>query len=300
MEYITTAEAAEKNAALRMREMGFTDAKVTNAGSDGGIDVRSKRALAQVKWQGAQVGRPAVQQLYGARGSRHEVELFFFAATGYSQHAVQYADECEIKLFTFDPLGVTTPANRAARLFLQAKKREEADKRAAEERARKAEQDRRQQQKREADNARRQREAEERRAREVKAREESVKAETRISRERWIADKNAEIKAEFEAQERKSASAPQTETDQPKVASWPKGSDNPPLSIQLGAIFFVVVMIACGVLSFLFFGAGITGISQIGGDPSVIPPTIIAFLLSAAFFWVAKRSVKSVKKRGGF
>ncbi|NKZ73248.1 hypothetical protein GTA09_29360 [Rhodococcus hoagii] len=140
MQYITTAEAAEQNAAVRMREMGFEDARVTNAGSDGGIDVRSKKhALAQVKWQGAQVGRPAVQQLYGARGSRHDVQLFFFAATGYSQHAIQYADECEIRLFTFNPLGVTSPANRAARQFLQAKQREEQERRAAEERARRAE-----------------------------------------------------------------------------------------------------------------------------------------------------------------
>lgn len=125
MQYITTAEAAEQNAAVRMRELGFADARVTNAGSDGGIDVRSKHALAQVKWQGAQVGRPAVQQLYGARGRRHEVQLFFFAATGYSQHAVQYADECEIRLFTFDPLGAASPANRAARQFLEGKPREE-------------------------------------------------------------------------------------------------------------------------------------------------------------------------------
>ncbi|MDV7091081.1 hypothetical protein [Rhodococcus opacus] len=49
MEYITTPEAAELNAAARMRELGYPDARVTGRGADGGVDVVSDRAVAQVK-----------------------------------------------------------------------------------------------------------------------------------------------------------------------------------------------------------------------------------------------------------
>lgn len=118
IEYITTAEQAERNAAARMQEMGFTDARVTGRGPDGGIDVRARDAVAQVKWQGAQTSRPELQNLYGARGINHSQQLLFFSASGYSRGAIEYADMVGIALFTFDPTGVLTARNvRAERLL---------------------------------------------------------------------------------------------------------------------------------------------------------------------------------------
>ena len=61
--------------------------------------------------------RPDVQNHYGARGAGTEL-LFFFSASGYSDQAVQYADQVGILFMTYDPLGAVEGANSAARRFL--------------------------------------------------------------------------------------------------------------------------------------------------------------------------------------
>ncbi|UNN05008.1 restriction endonuclease [Rhodococcus opacus] len=116
MEYITTPEAAEFNAAARMRELGYPDARVTGRGADGGVDVVSDRAVAQVKQESYQTGRPALQRLYGARGEDRSRDLLFFSAAGYSRQAVAYADTVGIALFTYDVLGRIAAANPVGRL----------------------------------------------------------------------------------------------------------------------------------------------------------------------------------------
>ncbi|MCA4995111.1 restriction endonuclease [Tsukamurella tyrosinosolvens] len=113
MRYITTPHEAELNAAEVMRSWGYEDAVATTGGADGGIDVRSSRALAQVKWKGGVTGRPDVQNLYGARGNGTQ-RLFFFSASGYSDQAVAYADDVGIGLFTYDPSGAVLPASEVA------------------------------------------------------------------------------------------------------------------------------------------------------------------------------------------
>lgn len=118
MQYIQTPQDAELNAAQRMRELGFTDAQVTVGGADGGIDVHSSTALAQVKWRGGMVGRPELQALFGARGSDFSKLLLFFAASDYSQHAAEYADQSRIAIFVYDPIGTLTAKNRHAALLL--------------------------------------------------------------------------------------------------------------------------------------------------------------------------------------
>ena len=116
MEYITTPEAAETIAAARMREFGYSDARVTGHGADGGMDVVSARAEAQVKQESYQTGRPALQRLYGARGDDRSRDLLFFSAAGYSRQAVAYADTVGIALFTYDVLGNIAAANPVGRL----------------------------------------------------------------------------------------------------------------------------------------------------------------------------------------
>src|ERR1700730_13015875 len=114
MQYIQTAEQAEQNAAVQKRALGYSDAQVTSRGADGGIDVRATGAVAQVKWQGAQVGRPELQRLCGARGTMSAPQMFFFTASSYSTKAVEYADEVQMALFTYDPTGFLTPVNAIA------------------------------------------------------------------------------------------------------------------------------------------------------------------------------------------
>ncbi len=118
--YITSPQQAEQNAAVQMRAMGFTDAVVTANGADGGIDVLSSSALAQVKWRGGAVSRPDVQQLFGARGSDFGKALLFFAASDYSQPAVEYADQHSIALFIYHPTGQLEPRNPYAAALLGA------------------------------------------------------------------------------------------------------------------------------------------------------------------------------------
>jgi len=117
MKPIMTPRDAEENAAARMREFGFTDAKVTVNGPDEGIDVSSRGAVAQVKNWNKPVGRPELQRLYGARAGNQHQQMLFFARTGYTKTALQYADTHCIALFTFDHTGAITRANGAARTF---------------------------------------------------------------------------------------------------------------------------------------------------------------------------------------
>ena len=135
MEYITSPAQAERNAATQMRALGYHDAVAVPAGPDGGIDVQSSRAVGQVKFRGASVSRPELQNLYGARGLSHEKELWFFAATSYTAGAIACGDELGMFLFTYEPHGELKPVNGHARRKLAtiAAQRAEA-KRAAQER----------------------------------------------------------------------------------------------------------------------------------------------------------------------
>lgn len=117
MRFIKTPHEAELNAQDQMRSWGFDDAVATTGGADGGIDVRSSRALAQVKWKGGVTGRPDIQNLYGARGAGTQ-QLFFFSASGYSDQAVEYANQVNILLMTYDPLGAVEGVNQPAKQFL--------------------------------------------------------------------------------------------------------------------------------------------------------------------------------------
>lgn len=112
--HIKTHEIAELNAAEKMRWMGFTDAEVTKSGPDGGIDVRSRDAVAQVKFKAAQTGRPELQNLYGARGREHDKQLLFFSGSSYSRSAHEYADAVDMALFTYDLTGEVTACNKIA------------------------------------------------------------------------------------------------------------------------------------------------------------------------------------------
>lgn len=119
MQFITNFHQAELNAAEKMRLWGFPDAIATTGGADGGIDVRSSAALAQVKWKGGVAGRPDLQRLYGARGSDTGKFMLFFAASGYSKQAVDYANQVGMALYTYDPLGEVSAVNAAGQTLMK-------------------------------------------------------------------------------------------------------------------------------------------------------------------------------------
>jgi hypothetical protein len=97
-----------------MRRLGFNDAQVTVSGADSGIDLESRRAVAQVKyWPSQKVGRPDVQQLRGAAGHKRAI-FFAFGERPYTTHAVEWASDGGVALFAFDLCGVPIPLTEYA------------------------------------------------------------------------------------------------------------------------------------------------------------------------------------------
>ncbi|HVW32536.1 MAG TPA: restriction endonuclease [Acidimicrobiia bacterium] len=110
---IRSPDDAEQVAAEWMRHLGFGDARCTGAGADGGVDVRSSEAVAQVKAQLSPVGRPELQALYGVARSEGRTPLFF-SLMSYTAAALTWADEVAMPLFRFDHAGAVEPVNAVA------------------------------------------------------------------------------------------------------------------------------------------------------------------------------------------
>jgi hypothetical protein len=97
-----------------MKGLGFADAAVTAAGNDGGVDVRSERAVAQVKYYAqAPVGAPAVQQLRGAAYDRQWA--IFYSLSAYTAAAHEFAESAGVALFSYDVAGIVNALNGPAR-----------------------------------------------------------------------------------------------------------------------------------------------------------------------------------------
>ncbi|MEW6476555.1 MAG: restriction endonuclease [Actinomycetota bacterium] len=116
---IRSPDDAEQVAAEWMRHLGFGDARCTGAGTDGGVDVRSQAAVAQVKAQLTPVGRPELQALYGVARSEGRQPLFF-SLMSYTAAALAWADEVGMALFRLDHAGLVEPVNAPAETLLAA------------------------------------------------------------------------------------------------------------------------------------------------------------------------------------
>lgn len=105
-------QSAELAAVAHMRSIGFIDAQKTQDGADGGIDVESSEAAAQVKFYANPVGRPDIQRLLGAA---HEYRIpVFYSTGGYTKEAMQYANRAGVALFKMDPYGLAEPCSEPA------------------------------------------------------------------------------------------------------------------------------------------------------------------------------------------
>lgn len=109
---IRTWQDAELAAVDHMRVLGFTDARVTGAGADGGIDVIARDAVAQVKHYSQPIGVGPVRELRGVADAHQR--LLFYASGGYTAAARQFADDRGIALFSLQELGHITALNEAA------------------------------------------------------------------------------------------------------------------------------------------------------------------------------------------
>lgn len=101
---------AEKAALAWMRRNEFVGAKLTPRGADGGIDVISETAVAQVKAEATSTGRPAVQRIHGVAANQGRKSLFFSTA-GYTIQATEWADEAGVSLFLLVSSSTVIPVN---------------------------------------------------------------------------------------------------------------------------------------------------------------------------------------------
>ncbi|GGO94396.1 hypothetical protein GCM10011584_35330 [Nocardioides phosphati] len=114
---VSTWQGAETLAATHMRHLGFQDVHQTPEGADGGVDVRASTAVAQVKHYASPVGAPMVQQL---RGAAHGQDwALFYALSGYTAKAVEFAASSHVALFTYTADGHVAPVNEAARYLVE-------------------------------------------------------------------------------------------------------------------------------------------------------------------------------------
>jgi hypothetical protein len=113
---ITGHQHAEEVAASWVRRLGYRDARATAAGPDGGIDVASLGAVAQVKyWVNKRVPLKDIQRLAGT-AARGQVPLFF-ARYGYTRPALRWAENPEnrVRLFILQSDGNIAACNYLAK-----------------------------------------------------------------------------------------------------------------------------------------------------------------------------------------
>lgn len=114
---IRSPRDAELVAAEWLTYFGFTNVRPTPVGADGGIDVDSDQAVAQVKAESIPVGRPKLQQHHGVAVAHRKMPIFF-SLSGYTPQAQTYAADNGIILFGFNLQGEPEPANAAAHTIL--------------------------------------------------------------------------------------------------------------------------------------------------------------------------------------
>lgn len=107
----TSWEDAEQLAADHMRHLGYQDVVVTPSRKDGGIDVISQGAAAQVKFHATPSGAPDIQALIGAV---LDFPSKLFYATEYTADAKAVAEARGVALFKMEPFGGVSPANLPA------------------------------------------------------------------------------------------------------------------------------------------------------------------------------------------
>jgi hypothetical protein len=98
--------------------LGVADARVTQQSRDGGLDVVSKKYIAEVKNYAGTVGVKVVRELLGVSVSERKTPLLFTSGN-YTQDARDFAYKNDVALFQYDARGARLdPANGAARTFL--------------------------------------------------------------------------------------------------------------------------------------------------------------------------------------
>jgi uncharacterized Zn finger protein (UPF0148 family) len=96
-------QVAEAVARDWMKQNGYRDARLTRPGADGGVDVESSDALAQVKHHAKPVRLPEVQRIYGIAVAERKKALIFGSA-GFTPAAQEWANRHGVECYRFPPV----------------------------------------------------------------------------------------------------------------------------------------------------------------------------------------------------
>lgn len=114
-----TWQEADQRALQHMKEvLEFADATLHDPGPDGGVDVSSKNAAAQVKYHINKVGFPYVAQIKGVAVTSGRIPVFYSRA-GYIASAFTFASKSGVALFAWQDGGSPAPCNAAASALLR-------------------------------------------------------------------------------------------------------------------------------------------------------------------------------------
>jgi hypothetical protein len=95
-----TWEHAEVLARDWLLSLGEHDARLGPGRQDGGVDVESSHYVVQVKHWQANVGGPAVRQIFGVATARGKVAIVV-ALSGYTRDAEAFATQAGVALFSY-------------------------------------------------------------------------------------------------------------------------------------------------------------------------------------------------------
>ncbi|WP_159085007.1 restriction endonuclease [Planctomonas deserti] len=116
--YGVSHEGAELLCAGWLSHLGGTNVSITTFSGDGGIDVVSDTAIAQVKNYSGTVGVEEVRAFHGVASVDGRIGLFFTSGT-YTSGATDFANRAQMALFEYDAIaGSLTGANAMGRTVL--------------------------------------------------------------------------------------------------------------------------------------------------------------------------------------
>ncbi|GAA2040702.1 hypothetical protein GCM10009740_37070 [Terrabacter terrae] len=98
-----TWQEAERLACRWMRENGYSDARLTPPGADGGVDVVSMSAIGQVKRHAKPVGLAEMQRM-DSIALRQRKKALFFSTGGFTPKAKEWARDHKIELYEMPPV----------------------------------------------------------------------------------------------------------------------------------------------------------------------------------------------------